>query len=234
MPTVAAGPTLKAVRRTVKSRRVVLSAQDRVHFTRQLSLLMEAGVPLVEGLHAIAEQEPRAGLQARYQDVTARISSGDSVGAALEAHRASFGGVYVDTVRAAESVGSLGTVLESLAEMLERDDELWRKKPSRFSSGETTRQQMARVGRSATPSRPPSRVRNRHPRSCRTEAAQKGWSRCPARDWSSKASTRFPLPMPPRPETQEQRHRDTRGGPLLRLRRGGDKTWPRPCGASFR
>ncbi|MEM7754558.1 MAG: type II secretion system F family protein [Planctomycetota bacterium] len=110
----------------MKSRRVVLSAQDRVHFTRQLSLLMEAGVPLVEGLHAIAEQEPRAGLQALYQDVTARISSGDSVGAALEAHRASFGGVYVDTVRAAESVGSLGTVLESLAEMLERDDELFR------------------------------------------------------------------------------------------------------------
>ena len=74
MTTVAAGPNLKAVRRTVKSRRVVLSAQDRVHFTRQLSLLMEAGVPLVEGLHAIAEQEPRAGLQALYQDVTARNS----------------------------------------------------------------------------------------------------------------------------------------------------------------
>ncbi|MEL7474244.1 MAG: type II secretion system F family protein, partial [Planctomycetota bacterium] len=79
---------------------------------------------LVDGLRAIADQETKGPLQSLYADITSRISAGHSVADSLEPHRKAFGGVYVDTIRAAEVSGSLSTVLDSLADMLEREDEL--------------------------------------------------------------------------------------------------------------
>lgn len=104
--------------------RARLSTLDLVHFTQQLGVLLDAGVPLVDGLRAIAEQETRPALRQLFEEVTANIAAGNAISDSLARYRASFGSVYVDTIAAAEQSGTLGPVLESLGDMLERDHEL--------------------------------------------------------------------------------------------------------------
>lgn len=100
-----------------------ISGKDLAHFTQQLGVLMDARIPVADGLLSIAEQEPSPAMRAVIRDVAARVESGESVAAALEAHRAVFGDVYVETVRAAEKTGTLTRAMEQLSEMLDRAQE---------------------------------------------------------------------------------------------------------------
>jgi type II secretory pathway component PulF len=100
-----------------------VKTRDLVQFTYQFSVLLSAGIPLAEGLRGIGEQETNAALKAVLLDVAARIESGQPVAAAMEEHRAVFGDVYIETMRAAEQGGSMSKCLEHLSEMLERSQE---------------------------------------------------------------------------------------------------------------
>lgn len=103
-----------------------IAAKDLAHFTYQLSVLLNANVPLAEGLMNIAEQEREGPLKAIVEDVARRVSSGEGVATALAAHQGAFGEVFVESVRASERSGSLATILEHLADMLERAQETTR------------------------------------------------------------------------------------------------------------
>lgn len=110
---------LRAVReRAARSGRI--GTREVSQFAYQLSVLAEARIPLAEGLRGVAESETNARFRAILTDVATRISTGSGVTEALAAHRAVFGEVFVETVRAAEKTGSLIASLEQLAEMLER------------------------------------------------------------------------------------------------------------------
>lgn len=103
-----------------------LRAKDLSHFTYQLSVLMSARIPLSEGLRSIAQQEKEGPLREMIQDITRRVESGESFAAAMHEHQHAIGEVYVETVRAAERSGNLTLVLEHLAEMIERTQEMAR------------------------------------------------------------------------------------------------------------
>ncbi len=98
--------------------------KDLAHLTYQLSVLLEARVPIVQGLEAIADQETNEFLQQVIRDVADQIATGSTVTDALTPHRALFGDVYIETVRAAEISGNMVEVLGHLAEMLERNFEM--------------------------------------------------------------------------------------------------------------
>ena len=100
-----------------------IAARDISHFTQQLSVLLGAGVSISEGLLSIAEQEPNERFRRLLEEIAARIQAGSSITDAIEPHRRVFGGVYVETLRAAERSGAMISVLESLAEMTEQQDE---------------------------------------------------------------------------------------------------------------
>jgi type II secretory pathway component PulF len=104
-----------------RSRKVTL--KDVSHLTHQFAVLMEARIPIVEGLRSIAEQENNARLRAVLTDVADKIAAGSGVTEAMTQHRAIFGDVYVETIRAAEKTGNLVSVLQLLSEMLERQYE---------------------------------------------------------------------------------------------------------------
>ncbi len=106
-----------------KRRRKRVRGRDVAHFTYQFSVLVDARIPLSEGLMSIAEQETNETLKGVLEDVALRIESGESVAQALGAHERVFGSVYVETVRAAETSGTMSKVLEHLSEMLERTEE---------------------------------------------------------------------------------------------------------------
>jgi type II secretory pathway component PulF len=101
-----------------------ITVKDLSHLTYQLSVLMEARIPIIDGLRSIADQENNPRFKHVINDVAQRIESGQRVTEALSPHRELFGDVYVDTVRAAESSGNMTVVLASLAEMLDRQYEV--------------------------------------------------------------------------------------------------------------
>lgn len=94
--------------------------KELAHFTYQLGVLISARIPISEGLLSIAAQESDVRLKAIITDIAKRIEAGEQLAAAMDAHRASLGDVYVSTVRAAERSGNLAKIMEHLSEMLER------------------------------------------------------------------------------------------------------------------
>ncbi len=99
-----------------------VGVKELAHLTYQFSVLMDARIPIADGLRSIAEQESGR-LQEVVRDVASQIESGYSVTEALIQHRSVFGDVYIETVRAAEVSGNMVKVLGRLAEMLERQSE---------------------------------------------------------------------------------------------------------------
>lgn len=122
------GLTPTSVRRTARTRgrRTKVKAKDLAHFTYQIGVLLSAKIPLTEGLSSIADQERDGPLRRVVQDIAQRVSSGEGIAAAFSAHQATFGEVFVESVRAAERSGSLGVVLDHLADMLEKSQETTR------------------------------------------------------------------------------------------------------------
>ncbi len=97
--------------------------QDIVNLTRELAVLVEANIPLEQGLISIAQHEKNTALADMVRDIATQLHSGVSLANALEKHKAAFGSVYVEAMRAAEKSGSLIAVTQHLVEMLERQAE---------------------------------------------------------------------------------------------------------------
>lgn len=105
-------------------RRKKISTKDLSHLTYQFSVLMEARVPIADGLRSIAEQETNTQLQQVIEEIAGKIEAGESITSAMEPHRALFGDTYVETLHAAEVSGNLIEVLAHLATMLDRQYEM--------------------------------------------------------------------------------------------------------------
>jgi type II secretory pathway component PulF len=88
-------------------------------FTRQLSTLTRAGIPITEALRAIIEQVDGKRLSVLYRDIRERISQGSSTADALGAHPDYFDTLYVSMVRSGEAAGRLDEVLDRLSIFLQ-------------------------------------------------------------------------------------------------------------------
>ncbi|MDX2147120.1 MAG: type II secretion system F family protein [Planctomycetota bacterium] len=108
------------------AREARVSLRELSIFTQQLGVLLQARIPVTEGLIGIAEQEQGTPLQALCLDLARRIDAGESIASAMAAHQETLGEVYVETVRAAEQTGNLISSLEHLGEMIERREETTR------------------------------------------------------------------------------------------------------------
>lgn len=100
------------------------SQKDVVLFTRQLATLVEADVPLIEGLHTLVRQVEKESFRRIIVGVANSIEGGASLSVALSEHSRIFGKFYVSLVRAGEVSGKLQTVLLYLADYLERSSAL--------------------------------------------------------------------------------------------------------------
>jgi general secretion pathway protein F len=116
-----------AQQREVSVRRFVggrISSDDVAITTRQLAVLVGAGIPLVEALTALVEQVDHERMKRVIGDVKQRVNEGSSLADALAAQGRVFSTLYVNMIRAGESSGALDVVLVRLADFTESQTRL--------------------------------------------------------------------------------------------------------------
>lgn len=95
---------------------------DIVNFTRQLSTMIGAGLPLTDAL-SILQVQVSPILQVKIAQIARAIEGGSTLADALAVHSDAFSKVYIALIRAGESAGVLDTVLIRLADNLESERE---------------------------------------------------------------------------------------------------------------
>lgn len=93
---------------------------DIALFTRQLAVLLHAGMPLVESFDAVLEQIDNKGLIKIVYQIKETISEGASLSVALGRHTRYFPQIYINMVKAGESSGALEVVLFRLADFMDK------------------------------------------------------------------------------------------------------------------
>ena len=95
-----------------------------VTFTRQLSILQDAGLPILRSLKILEDQAKPGALKNALIDVCDEIESGASLSEAMAKAPRVFDRLYVNMIKAGEAGGSLETILQRLAEFKERTQSL--------------------------------------------------------------------------------------------------------------
>ncbi len=87
--------------------------------TRQFATLQKAHVPIDESLRALVKQVENETLATTLSDIKNQVSEGKSLGDATESHNETFSKLYINMLKAGESSGTLGLVLDRLADYME-------------------------------------------------------------------------------------------------------------------
>jgi type IV pilus assembly protein PilC len=98
-----------------------VKAKDLVVFTRQLSTMVSAGVPLAGALSTLQEQTENKKFKGQLGGVVKDVQSGVALADGLEKYPGTFSSIYVNMVRAGQAGGILDDILKKLAEQQEKD-----------------------------------------------------------------------------------------------------------------
>ncbi len=104
-----------------------VSAKQLTTFTRQLSTLQDAGLPILRSLRILENQAKPGPLKGSLSGVIEDIESGSTLSEAMGKQPKAFNNLYVNMVRAGEAGGALEIILQRLAEFMERAQSLKRK-----------------------------------------------------------------------------------------------------------
>ncbi|HLE10239.1 MAG: hypothetical protein A2504_04935 [Bdellovibrionales bacterium RIFOXYD12_FULL_39_22] len=96
-----------------------ISQKDLLYFTKQLSTMFNAGIPILQALEILHSQEPKLALKKAIKQVAIRVGEGQTIAEALSQERG-FSKLYCNMVRAGEIGGILDVVLDKLASHLEK------------------------------------------------------------------------------------------------------------------
>ena len=95
--------------------------KDLVVFSRELSTMISAGVPLPRSLETLAEQAENKYFKEVISNINHDVESGIALGDAMAKHPKVFSEVYVNMVRAGEAGGILDDIMKRLATQVEKD-----------------------------------------------------------------------------------------------------------------
>ncbi len=118
----AAGPGQKK-----KKRRGGAKSKHICAFTRQLSILQDAGLPILRSLKILENNQKPGGLKLSLQDVCEEIEGGSTLSEAMSKSPKVFNRLYCNMIKAGEAGGALETILQRLAEFMERAESLKKK-----------------------------------------------------------------------------------------------------------
>jgi len=101
-----------------------ISIRDLAIFTRQFSILINAGMNLIEALGVLIEQTANKKLHAVLIDIRSSIESGLSLSEAMQKHKNIFSRLFISMINAGEMGGILDRTLNDLAVFLEKENEI--------------------------------------------------------------------------------------------------------------
>lgn len=104
-----------------------VTTKDKVLFSRQLSTLINAGLPIVQSLRNVMGQTQSKALQAIIGNIITDVEAGSALSQALAKYPKIFNEVYVNLVAAGEASGTLDKALERIANQQEKDAEIMSK-----------------------------------------------------------------------------------------------------------
>jgi type IV pilus assembly protein PilC len=89
-------------------------------FTRQFSVMLNAGLPLIQGLDAIAQQHPNEAFKTVLTQVRTDVEAGSTLSAAMARHPKVFDNLFTNMIAAGETGGILDTILQRLSTFIEK------------------------------------------------------------------------------------------------------------------
>ncbi len=104
-----------------------VSSKQLTQFTSQLATLINAGLPIVRSLKILTNQMKKSQLKSISEAVSEDVEQGSSLSEAMSKHPKAFSGLYVNMIKAGEAGGVLDTILQRLAEYMEKAEEMKRK-----------------------------------------------------------------------------------------------------------
>lgn len=115
-------PKMDSIFGLISKRKDRVTPGDVATFTRQLSTMINAGLPITEALLILRSQSKKT-LQAIIAQLLADVEAGESLSASLAKHPEVFGKTYIALVKSGEVGGVLDAVLVRLADNLEKQQE---------------------------------------------------------------------------------------------------------------
>src|SRR5438105_131226 len=103
-----------------------VSAKELAIFTRQFSVMIDAGLPLVQCLEILAGQQENKTFESVLTTTRGSVEGGSTLSAAMRQHDKVFDALYVNLVEAGEAGGILDTILQRLANYIEKNVKLKR------------------------------------------------------------------------------------------------------------
>jgi type IV pilus assembly protein PilC len=103
-----------------------VDSKELAIFTRQFSVMIDAGLPLVQCLEILAGQQENKVFQKVLVATRASVEGGSTLSAAMRAHPKVFDALYVNMVEAGETGGILDTILQRLSSYIEKNVKLKR------------------------------------------------------------------------------------------------------------
>src|SRR5580700_5269077 len=103
-----------------------VKAKELAVFTRQFSVMIDAGLPLVQCLEILAGQQENKVFQNVLTATRASVEGGSTLSAAMRQHEKVFDALYVNLVEAGETGGILDTILQRLSSYIEKNVKLKR------------------------------------------------------------------------------------------------------------
>lgn len=119
-----AGGTLTAKPSARRFRKNRLGNAEIADFTRQLSILVAAGLPLDRALDIIRQVSSMPVMVELVEDIQSGVRGGDPLSKALQGHSRYFSSFYINFIRSAEISGNLAESLEDLSRYLEKSQAL--------------------------------------------------------------------------------------------------------------
>lgn len=108
----------------LKSRFNRVKTKDKILLSRQLSTLINAGLPLVQSLRSVSNQTTSKPLKLITNQVIGDVEGGSALSVAFARHPKAFNDIYISLIAAGETSGTLDAALERLANQQEKDAEI--------------------------------------------------------------------------------------------------------------
>jgi type IV pilus assembly protein PilC len=106
------------------TKRISVPSKNLAIFTRQFSVMIDAGLPLVQCLEILGKQEPHKGFAAAILKVREDVEGGAALADAMKKHPKTFDALYSNMIAAGEAGGILDTILKRLAVYIEKNVKL--------------------------------------------------------------------------------------------------------------